>query len=228
MKISKLKNLFVKKEKLDTDALLNDIFSLVIQVEEKYNKVDNKYKKLQEYVDEKIKNEEILHALVQISNILRTKELECDDLQGAFDILINILSIDKVFVSKIINKTFAKKTFEWQLSDTEMMNENVQVDNSNSPELFEKINSGLPFIFSDKSITREFADKYGLKDVCCFPLFVSGEVWGMIGFISYKGKDEWASGEINICGLLSSLFSTYVQNKTLIAELNKLKDTTNG
>lgn len=230
MKISKFKNLFIKKEQVNTDALLDDIFSLVIQVEEKHHKIEKQYLDLQKNVSATIKNEKLLHALVQISSILISKEIMCPDLQDAFDILIPILGIDKVFISRIIDKTFAKKIYEWQITGTEMINQGVQIDSNNSPGLFDVINDGKPFILKNSlGKEKKYIDKYNIIDACMFPLFVSGKVWGMIGFVSYNEKADWNSENKNICGLLSSLFSTHIQNKTLIKKLNRIKnEVTNG
>ena len=227
MKISNFKNLFTKDKKVDQDALMNDIFSLVVQVEEKHKKVEAKYEQLQDSVSATIKNERILHALVQVSNILMKSDVEPSNFQTAFDILFDVLDIDKIIIGKIDDDDIIKKRWEWVKSGEEMTDDGMVISSKSTPELFQTVSSGVPYIFNDidESVyVQKFVEKFNIKGACIFPVFVDNEVWGAIGYLSYKRKIVWATDDINIKGLLSSLFSTYLQNRTLIAKLKKVTD----
>ena len=227
MKILNFKNIF-RKKKVDKDELLNDIFSLVIQVEDKHKKVENAYTELQNNISATIRNEKLLHSLVKVSNILmKNKNFDCKELQEAMDILIEYLLVDKIFISKMVDKTFLQKKFEWQSSGKPVINKNVQISIENSSNVFEVINKGLPYILNKSKSTKKelhFFKRYNIKSACLFPLFVSNKVWGVIGFISYTKMLEWTNDEINIKGLLSSLFSTYIQNRILLTKLNRIEE----
>lgn len=199
---------FFTHDRKKIQDLLNEVFALVVNVEQKHKKISKQYDLLKSTVSSTIRNEQILYNMYGIYNILMKDERKMADLHSNMMMFLDILKIDKIFLMKI-EKNSIKKKYQWQ-DGQKITNKYVNIEKTEAPELVDLIKKGDPFILDNikyKNVEK-FIKKYGIKGCCIYPVKINNSIWGILGFISYSYYKQWSSDEINICGLLSSFFSS--------------------
>jgi len=213
--LTDIKN-YLHKGDIEKNRLIDNIYTSVLLVENDYNNAVIDIKK-------KIRKESILNLLIDISTKLIEYKLGDPCLVMLFDDLMELLNIDRIYISKFKVDKFVKIN-TWSKTEFIDRDNTIVLTIDDAPHFFKHILNSNEYIVENNKFDETdqcFFDKLGIFGECVFPIIIDRKVWGVLGFIKYDRECKWNDDQIDICNILASIFSSHIKKYKLIDNLKQ-------
>jgi len=210
------------------EKLLDTIYASVLMVENDYNNAVTSAKN-------KTKETHFLTSLIDISTKLIRYRFDNEKLGISISNLMRLLDVNIVYISKFKDDVF-RKVLMWNENGKykcTCKDEKGVLTREEAPLLFDSITQDGRFIRNGKNFSEAdqcLTDDNGQMGECIFPITIGERMWGILGFIRHGEDCNWSDEHINICNILSSIFSSHIKTYKLIDDLKQgaaLVDITN-
>ena len=178
-----------------------------------------------------IRQSQILHGTAQAMNYLLTLPDYNEAIRKALEAIGIAAGVDRVYIfqneeDQTTRESFFSQKFEWSAPGIAPQIDNPELQNmpytASFPRWYDLLSSGNTISGLTKDFPeneRRILESEDIKSIIAAPIFVSDQLWGLVGFDDCTVGIEWSSNEIAILKALAGSIGGSISRMMIEKEL---------